>query len=108
MKNKSNNNSRRRFLAYLTAAVGGGGLASAGWMFLSSMRPAADKGLHKIAVDISKLQPGQILTVSFQNKPIYILRRTEEMMQALNNTNPLLRDPQSIESAQPEQARNSA
>lgn len=54
-----------------------------------------------IRVDISRLQPGEMMTVAWQNKPVWILRRTPEMIAQLQAINLQLKDPASHESTQP-------
>ncbi len=102
-------NPRRRRLVIATSALGVTGLAFAAVPFVASMRPSARaKALGgPVGVDIGKLDPGQILTVEWRGKPIWIVRRTPEMLEQLPRNAPLLVDPQSeVESQQPAYARN--
>ena len=48
-----------------------------------------------VEVDLSNLAPGGSMLVSWQNKPIWIIRRTQAMLDNLPSINPLLRDPYS-------------
>lgn len=59
-----------------------------------------------IRVDISRLQPGEMMTVAWQNKPVWILRRTPEMLAQLQILNPSLKDPTSHDSTQPKGSEN--
>jgi ubiquinol-cytochrome c reductase iron-sulfur subunit len=59
-----------------------------------------------VRVDISKLAPGQMMTVLWQGKPVWILRRTPEMIKALQKHNLSLKDPASENSLQPAFAKN--
>lgn len=92
---------KRRLLVYVTSAVGGAGLVTAAIPFLSSMNPSsrARSAGAPVKVDISKLEPGQQITVAWRSKPIWILRRTPEMLIALSNQEFMkrLRDPESSE-----------
>lgn len=69
---------RRDFL-YLTAgAFGAVGAASVAWPFIDSMNPAADTlALATIEVDLTPIQKGQAITVTWQGKPVFIRHRTE-------------------------------
>jgi ubiquinol-cytochrome c reductase iron-sulfur subunit len=59
-----------------------------------------------VEVDISKLEPGQMLTVEWRGKPVWIVNRTETMLDDLKTLSERLSDPQSEESDQPEYATN--
>jgi ubiquinol-cytochrome c reductase iron-sulfur subunit len=62
-----------------------------------------------VEVDISKIEPGQLLTVEWRGKPVWILRRTPEMLKSLNEVDPLLADPESkVVDQQPPYAQNEA
>ena len=108
MENKSLNQSRRRFLTTAATVVGGFGAAAATVPFVSNMSPSAKtKAIGApVEVDISKLEPGGRLIEKWQGKPIWILRRTSEMLQDISSLNDKLSDPQSDKSAQPEYAKN--
>ncbi len=100
---------RRKALTGGAAVVGGIGTAIAFWPFVSSMNPsaialAADA---PVEVDISKMQPGQQIQEVWRRKPVWIIRRTPEMVKTLANLTPKLRDPDSsVESQQPAFAQN--
>jgi ubiquinol-cytochrome c reductase iron-sulfur subunit len=57
-------------------------------------------------VDISQLPIGQLMTVEWQAKPVWILRRTLAEVTALAKQDALLTDPQSAQSQQPPTCRN--
>ena len=59
-----------------------------------------------VEADISKLEPGQLLTVEWRGKPVWIVRRTEEALQSLTDVLDQLSDPDSLEEMQPEYAQN--
>src|SRR5690606_7598492 len=50
--------------------------------------------------------PGALLRVEWRGRPVYLLHRTEHMLKQLEKAAPLLRDPKSEESIQPEYAMN--
>jgi ubiquinol-cytochrome c reductase iron-sulfur subunit len=102
--------SRRNFLTAATAGMGAVGVAFTAVPFISSWAPSERaKALGApVEVDISKLEPGAMMTVMWRGSPIYIVHRTKEMLDqlAVNDTN--LRDPSSQESEQPAYAKNEA
>jgi ubiquinol-cytochrome c reductase iron-sulfur subunit len=59
-----------------------------------------------VEVDISDIEPGGRLIQKWQGKPVWILRRTEEMLKDISTLNDDVSDPKSDESAQPEYAKN--
>lgn len=89
--------SRRRFLVASTTVVGAAGIAAAAWPFVKYMTPSA-RALAAgapVEVDISKLQPAQLVTVQYQGRPVWVLRRTSQQLKALPTLNSELRDPNS-------------
>ncbi len=100
---------RRRFLTMSTAVVGAAGAAAAAWPFLASWQPSerARAAGAPVTIDISKLQPGQQMTVEWRQKPVWVLRRTPKMLEALSGLRDQLRDPDSrAASQQPAYASN--
>jgi len=59
-----------------------------------------------VEVDLSDIAPGGIKTVEWRGKPVWIQRRTPEMVAALKVPSPELVDPQSVRDQQPAYARN--
>ena len=100
--------SRRHFLGVATGVTGAVGVAFAAVPFLASWKPSARaKALGApVEIDISKLEPGALLKVEWRGKPVWVLRRTEEMIAGLDEVQGLLADPDSEISEQPEYARN--
>ena len=99
---------RRRLLATATAITGVVGVGLAATPFLSSWQPSARaKALGApIEIDISKLEPGAMLKVEWRGKPLWVVRRTPEMLKQVNAATPLLLDPKSEASLQPAYAKN--
>ena len=93
---------RRRFLVAATGALGGIGIALAAWPFLNSMEPsqAAIGAGAPIDVDISKIEPGQLILTEWRSRPIWVLRRTDAQLAALPKNNPRLSDPDSRQEQQ--------
>ncbi len=102
---------RRRYLIGATGVVGTLGLAWASVPFLKSLLPS-ERALAQggpVEVDFSKLEPGSQMTVQWRSKPIWILRRTPEMLERLAKLGPRLRDPNSlVTTQQPEYCQNPA
>jgi ubiquinol-cytochrome c reductase iron-sulfur subunit len=59
-----------------------------------------------VEVDISKLEPGARLTVEWRGKPVWVVRRTPEMLSKLTGLGSELRDPNSDQDQQPTYAKN--
>lgn len=100
---------KRRILTAAATAVGGIGAVYVATPFILSMDPSAKAQAAgaPVEVDVSKLQIGQLLTVEWRGKPIWILRRNKEILQRMETLNDRLRDPHSDElSQQPPYAKN--
>lgn len=99
---------RRCFLQRATTAVGGIGLAATAVPFISYWLPSADTeaSAQPVTVNISAIQPKEQLTVSWRGLPIWIVRRTQDMLDTLPKLVDQLRDPDSIEDQQPHYAKN--
>lgn len=95
---------KRRFLTVATGVVGGAGAVAAAWPFLSSWQPSARARAlgAPVTIDISKLEPGAKLTDNWRGKPVWIVRRTPQMLENLPTLNDQLSDPNSEEQQQPE------
>jgi len=108
MENKNIDQSRRRFLTTAATVVGGVGAVTASVPFVSNMNPSAKtKAIGApVEVDISDIEPGGRLIEKWQGKPVWILRRTDEMLKDISTLNDDVSDPKSDESAQPEYAKN--
>ncbi|MDI9818430.1 ubiquinol-cytochrome c reductase iron-sulfur subunit [Tatlockia sp. PL877] len=99
---------RRKFLLATTGVLGGVGVACALTPFISSWLPSAKAQAAgaPVQVDLSKMEPGQQVTVEWRGKPVWIIRRTQEMLQHLSDYDDQLRDPQSLVEQQPVYAQN--
>ncbi|MGZ5038196.1 MAG: ubiquinol-cytochrome c reductase iron-sulfur subunit [Usitatibacter sp.] len=94
---------RRRLLLITTSAAAGVAGAGVAVPFLASWLPSA-RALAAgapVEADISLVEPGQQITVEWRGKPVWILRRTKEMLDILPKHDALLVDPESKESEQP-------
>ena len=108
MSNDEVNLGRRRVLTVMTSAVGAVGAVGAAVPFVGSWSPSAKAKAAGAPVDVNvgKLQPGQMVTVEWRGKPVYVIRRTPEALQSLTDVESQLRDPSSEKSVQPEYAQN--
>lgn len=99
---------RRCFLMKATTTVGGLGLAAASIPFINYWMPSADTEAAggPVKVDLTPLQPTQQLTVVWRGKPVWLIRRTQAMLDSLPKLNHELRDPFSEENQQPPYAKN--
>lgn len=108
MSNKEVDRSKRRFLIAATTAVGAVGAAVVAVPFVKSMLPSqrAKAAGAPVEVDISKVEPGMLLTVEWRGKPVWIVNRTKEMLDLLTKHDDRLKDPKSEEMQQPEYCKN--
>ncbi|WP_029837120.1 ubiquinol-cytochrome c reductase iron-sulfur subunit, partial [Vibrio parahaemolyticus] len=76
--------------------------------FIKSWNPSAKAKAAgaPVEVDISKIEPGQLVRVEWQGKPVWIVRRTQSVLDNLKTISDKLRDPQSEMEQQPEYAQN--
>ncbi len=98
----------RRRLIIATAAVGGAGAVTALVPFLSSMLPSerAKAAGAPVEVDVSNLAPGQMITVEWRGKPVWIFNRNQEMLDSLSKLDEAVADPKSDVKQQPEYCKN--
>ena len=108
MSNAPVDNSRRRFLTIATSVVGGVGAAGAAVPFIASWNPSerAKSAGAPVEVDISKLEPGQLIRVEWRGKPVWVIYRTPKMLEQMKAHEGQLRDPQSEEPQQLDSAKN--
>ncbi|NSL56395.1 ubiquinol-cytochrome c reductase iron-sulfur subunit [Uliginosibacterium aquaticum] len=95
--------SSRRTLLAATAGVGAVAAAGVAVPFVASFTPSerAKAAGAPVEVDLSKLQPGEKMTVEWQGKPVWVLRRTPEMLAVLKEGADKLVDPESQAAQQP-------
>jgi len=100
---------RRLFLTAAATAVTGVGAAYVAVPFISSMNPSdrAKAAGAPVEADISKLEPGQLIRVEWRGKPVWVLKRTKQVVEQLSTTVGELRDADSNESEQPDSCKNS-
>ncbi|MBK7250580.1 MAG: ubiquinol-cytochrome c reductase iron-sulfur subunit [Gammaproteobacteria bacterium] len=100
--------SRRRFLTLATAATGAVGVVFAAVPFVASWKPSERARAlgAPTEVDLAQIEPGQLIVTSWRKQPIYIVRRTPEMVASLAGIAGRLKDPESRASRQPAYADN--
>lgn len=106
--NEGSGFTRRHFLTVATAVTAGvGGIATA-VPFVASFKPSARAQAlgAPVEIDVSKLEPGAMTKIEWRGKAIFVVHRTEEMLDSLSEDENLLRDPGSEESEQPDYAEN--
>ena len=103
-------NTERRQMVLLAAAAGGHAAAGVAIPLVSSLAPSERARAlgASVEVDIGDLPPGGLATVEWRGKPVWILRRTPDMLAALPRLDPALADPTSQKDQQPAYARNPA
>jgi ubiquinol-cytochrome c reductase iron-sulfur subunit len=101
---------RRGFLIFATTATGVIGAGFAAVPFVASWSPSerARAAGAPVQVDLSKIEPGQMLTIPWRKKPMYIVHRTPEMVASLAGHDGKLKDAASADSEQPDYAKNAA
>lgn len=101
-------NKRRRLLTIATTGMGLAGAAGLAVPFAGSMLPSekAKAAGAPVEVDISKIESGQQITVEWRGKPVWIIKRSPEVLSLLPSMNDRLADPDSGKDQQPEYARN--
>lgn len=108
LKKHSVDTGRRRFLVAATSALGGIGIVFTAIPFVASMNPsaAARNAGSPVDVDIGKLEPGQLITVAWRSRPVWILRRPRAVLDALSVLDSQLADPHSLQPQQLPACRN--
>ena len=96
------NTGRRRFLSATTAVVGAVGVGFTAVPFIKSWNPSARAKLAgaPVVADISALQEGQRLIVEWGGQPIWIVKRSKAILDALHGLDGRLKDPESGEKDQ--------
>jgi ubiquinol-cytochrome c reductase iron-sulfur subunit len=111
MSNEKQVDSGRRGLLVATCAAGGVvGVSTAG-VLVSTLQPSerAKAAGAPVEVDISDVKPGEMKVAEWRGKPVWILRRTPDMLATLPKNDNLVADPASDKTFQldmPEYAKN--
>ena len=108
MNEETKLNKKRRRLVVATSVAGGAASVGAAVPFVASMWPSdrAKAAGAPVEADITRIAPGELAVVEWRGKPVWILRRTKEMLESLKKVEPRLTDPASKSSDQPKYAEN--
>ncbi len=111
MSNEKQVDSGRRFLLGATCAAGGAVAVGTGAVLVSTFQPSekAKAAGAPVEVDIAGMAPGEMRTVEWRGKPVWILKRSDEMIKSLSQTADDVADPKSErtpDTLTPEYARN--
>jgi ubiquinol-cytochrome c reductase iron-sulfur subunit len=110
MADKELDQGKRRFLLGATGVVGGVAGAAAAVPFVASMLPSerAKAAGAPVEADIGNLAPGEMTRVEWRGKPVWIVRRTKDMLAAVQQSDEKVADPKSERNKEltPEYARN--
>ncbi|MGC8507716.1 MAG: ubiquinol-cytochrome c reductase iron-sulfur subunit [Thiomonas sp.] len=95
--------SKRRTWLIATGCAGCVAAGGAAVPFVDSMAPSAKARAEggPVDVDISTLRPSEKMTVLWRGQPVWILHRTPAMLKSLDETQPLVADPDSKRTAFP-------
>lgn len=98
----------RRNLVVATSLVGGAATVGAAVPFVASMLPSerAKAAGAPVEVDLSRLGPGELGVYEWRGRPVWVIRRTPQMIESLKSVLPNLTDPKSQASEQPQYAEN--
>jgi ubiquinol-cytochrome c reductase iron-sulfur subunit len=102
--------SRRKFLIAATAGTGAVGAVLTAVPFVASWKPSESARAAGLPteVDLSKMEPGQMTTHFWRKQQIYVVKRTQQMLDSLSGHDAELKDAPSDESTQPAYAKNPA
>jgi ubiquinol-cytochrome c reductase iron-sulfur subunit len=107
MSEKKIDNTRRNLIVATSAVAGAAGVGVAipfAWSWWPSERAKAAGA--PVEADISNIAPGELAVVEWRGKPVWILRRTKEMLEAITKADDKVTDPKSEVPAQPDYAKN--
>jgi len=98
------NAGRRKFLTAATSVVGAVGVVGAAVPFVGSWNPSAKAKAAgaPVKANLASLQSGQMVTLEWRGKPVYVVRRTPEILAGIDKVDDLVRDPNSEEPQQPD------
>jgi ubiquinol-cytochrome c reductase iron-sulfur subunit len=109
MANQEVDQSKRKFLIAATSVAGGVAVAAVAVPFVTSMLPSerAKAAGAPVEADISKIEPGSMITVEWRGKPVWIVNRNQDMLDNLSKHDEGLSDPNlEVLTQQPEYCKN--
>lgn len=98
------NAGRRKFLTAATSVVGAVGAVGAAVPFVGSWNPSAKAKAAgaPVKANLANLEAGQMITLEWRGKPVYVVRRTPDILAGIDKVDDQVRDPESAEPQQPE------
>ncbi|WP_317930940.1 ubiquinol-cytochrome c reductase iron-sulfur subunit [Halioxenophilus sp. WMMB6] len=98
------NAGRRKFLTAATSVVGAAGAVGVAVPFVGSWNPSAKAKAAgaPVTANLGKLEPGQMITLEWRGKPVYVVRRTPEILAGIREVDGDVADPNSDEPQQPD------
>lgn len=96
---------RRQLLTRIVQGFTVTGLAALVYPFVKAWLPSFDADIS-LEVPVDRLAPGEAKLVRWLGRNVIIRRRSRDMLDTLGEVNPQLKDPRSVDSRQPEFARN--
>ncbi len=110
MADKELDQGKRQFLIVATSVAGGVAGAATAVPFVASMLPSerAKAAGAPVEADFTHLAPGEMMTVEWRGKPVWIVRRTKEMLETVKQNESRVADPRSERKKEltPDYARN--
>ena len=108
MSDSTDVNQSRRNIIVASATAGGVAAVATAIPFAASMLPSerAKAMGAPIEADISALQPGELQILEWRGKPVWVLKRSKEMIDAIKKSEPNVADPNSEVPLQPDYAKN--
>ena len=105
---KKNLDREKRTFIVATSVVGGVAAVGAAAPFVASMLPSERaKALGApVEVDVSKLAAGEMMRVEWRGKPVWVVRRTKDMLESIKKSDDKVTDPSLRVNQQPEYAKN--
>ena len=107
MSEKKIDHTRRNLIVATSAVAGAAGAGVAipfAWSWWPSERAKAAGA--PVEADISNIAPGELAVVEWRGKPVWIMRRTKEMLESVRKADDKVTDPESEVAAQPDYAKN--
>ena len=98
----------RRLWITATTVAGGAGVIASAVPFVASMAPSERARAlgAPVEAELQGIVTGEVRTVAWRGKPVFVLRRSQAMLDSLARHDDLLADPLSQRSIQPEYTRN--
>ena len=111
MADKELDQGKRRFLVAATSIAGGVATGAVAVPFVASMLPSerAKAAGAPVEADISNLAAGEMMRVEWRGKPVWVVRRTTDMLETVKQSDAKVADPKSErkpEELTPPYARN--